>query len=77
MVSLEQIEKAIVQVENMINVMISDIAIGASYTRANASACLDLINLKKELRIREEALKPKVVKTKAKKQRFLKNPDVR
>jgi cell division ATPase FtsA len=67
MVSLEQIEKAIDQIEHMIGVMISDIALGASYTRVNATACLDLINLKKELLIRKTALEPKVVKSKAKK----------
>lgn len=67
MVSLEIMEKAINQVESMIVVMISDMALGASYTRMSATSCLDLINLSKELQIRKTALEPKVVKTKAKK----------
>ena len=43
MVNEQTLEKAIDQINGMINVMISDISLGASYTRANSTACLDML----------------------------------
>jgi len=64
MVSVEILDKAIQQIENMIQVMVKDISIGASYTRVNSTACLDMINLKKELEDRRAAIAPKKAKAK-------------
>ena len=61
MVNEQTLEKAIDQ----INGMISDISLGASYTRANSTACLDMIQLVQELKLMK-APKPKVSKQKAK-----------
>mgnify|MGYP003624605021 FL=1 len=65
MVNEQTLEKAIDQINGMINVMISDISLGASYTRANSTACLDMIQLVQELKLMK-APKPKVSKQKAK-----------
>jgi len=65
MVNQETLDKAIDQIDGMIKVMISDISLGASYTRANSTACLDMIKLVKELKTMKTP-EPKVFKQKAK-----------
>lgn len=62
----EVMETAIANVEQIIEVAIKDMAMGASYVRAQSSSCLDMINLKKELQARLPKDKPaKAVKKKA------------
>ena len=65
MVNQETLDKAIDQIDGMIKVMISDISLGASYTRANSTACLDMIKLVQELKAMRTP-KSKVSKQKAK-----------
>jgi len=55
----EKLSKAIDNLESIIDVMINDMSIGASYVRANSTPCLDMIMLKKELEARKAPVKKK------------------
>ena len=62
MVDNERLDKAIDQLGSMIQVMVSDIGLGASYTRVNSTACLDMIHLKEKLELMKKPVTKKVKK---------------
>lgn len=55
----DKLNGAIENIESIIDVMINDMSIGASYVRANSTPCLDMIMLKKELEARKAPARKK------------------